>query len=265
MLLTKLFNYFHKKEPIVELTELLHDTKVVDNSVLPSRGLFYPDDFIITLKAADGAAIEKYKKIISENNFDKLSEFISYSLKKFVSMSDGYSHNDIKIIDNLYIMLMIAKLTKGDDVMCRIYNQQTADVEYVPFDENSFAYYDFNKKFAVGDRRLNYKGYYLTIPSIGVQNSIINYVREKKELGQDTDWNFFAYSVGNLTKMTYDEIENYLDIFDDGLTDDDTAVISEGVKLLLNEVMYAVKYNGKEYDLTRVLDFENIFNENIFS
>ena len=83
----------------------------IDLKKLPSQGLFYKDDFEIQIKKAELSDIIEY-----EYNYDREDLGIVITrLKKIVEnnviLSNGYTYNDIKSIDVVFLFLEIVKLT----------------------------------------------------------------------------------------------------------------------------------------------------------
>ena len=90
--------------------------KKVEIKNLPSQGLFYKDDFNISIKRVNIKEITEY-----ENNYDRENlGLVLGRLKKIVEnnivISKGYSFKHIKSIDVIFIFLEIVRFTKEKPV-----------------------------------------------------------------------------------------------------------------------------------------------------
>ena len=101
--------------------------KSIDKKILPSRGLFYKDDFNLKIKKASIEDIKEY-----ESGFNKDLGIIIYKIKKIVEknlvFSSGYKFNDLKSIDVIFIFLEIVKYTKGKPIKIIYNNEETSKV-----------------------------------------------------------------------------------------------------------------------------------------
>jgi hypothetical protein len=83
-------------------------SRKVDLSILPSRGLFYPDDLTIKVTKAieDDIAYYKANYISDSINIIRLIKII---VKNNTILSKGYDFFDISSIDIMYIFFEIVK------------------------------------------------------------------------------------------------------------------------------------------------------------
>ena len=85
----------------------------VDAVGLPSGGRFYPDDAIISVRAAKVGEIRNFS-IVDENNLVDMEEKLNYIVKNCVRIFSGkkkLSYKDILEEDRFYILLSIRDLT----------------------------------------------------------------------------------------------------------------------------------------------------------
>ena len=82
---------------------LLNTRKNINKKELPSQGLFYQDDFEISIKKADFEDIIEYEVNFSKENIGLIIYKVKTIVEKSTILSNNYAFEDIKSIDVVYI------------------------------------------------------------------------------------------------------------------------------------------------------------------
>jgi len=246
---------------------ILNVQKKVDVKTLPSQGLFYNDDFEIYIKKANLEAVIK-----NEHNYDKedLGTVIS-RLKKIVEknviISKNYSYNDIKSIDVVFLFLEIVKFTNGKPITLYFFNDYVGKDEEIKFESSTFNYaeldIDIISKYNKDSKEFDFDGYKYSVPSIGVENSLTNFLLKKsRDLNSEVYNKYsydFLYFLGHKSHLTFDEIENLIQIFNFDMEDDDRKKVRKIVKKLSVIGKYSLKKDSQVIDVTAKIDLGTIW------
>lgn len=161
---------------------------------LPTKGIFYPNDFKIFIRAAKTAEIKDFSLMDETNALDindKINSILSLCAEVRGS-SHLYSFKDIVEDDKMFIVLSIRELTfpKGESVIKLKPLCPQCDFEN-DFDlrTDNLQYYEENKKlqeyYNAAERKYDVKTkdygiITLTPPKIGVMQAITDYAKTKQ-------------------------------------------------------------------------------------
>jgi hypothetical protein len=245
---------------------LLNLQKKLDTKVLPSQGLFYNDDFEIFIKRADTEDIIEYEYNYDFGDVMSVISRIKKVVSKNIILSSGYDFIDVKSIDVIFLFLEIVRFTKNKPISLPYFNDEIGRDDIIEFGQNSFNYFrtdgvmqyydEINKQFIID-------GYKFTLPAIGVEDSITNYLINKSndlDAVKYNDYNYdFAYFLGNKNKITYDEIENLVHIFNFDLSDDEKKKIKKIVNTFQTLQKYSLRKGNRVIDLTSKINLQQIW------
>jgi hypothetical protein len=249
------------------LKGLLNLQRKVNVKSLPSQGLFYGDDFEITIKKADIEDIIEY-----EHNYikDDLSLVIT-KLKKIVEknaiFSTGYSFNDLKSIDIVFLFLEVVRFTKGKAVSLTYFDDEKGQEINIEFSSNYFNYFridnDVMKNYNTETKEFTIEDFKFTLPSIGVENCLTNYLISKSDdsdVDKYTNYNYdFIYFLGNKKSITFNEIDNLIQIFNYDIEESDSKKIRKVIKMFQPIQRYSLKRGNKVIEINSKIDLEKIW------
>jgi len=265
----EMYIYFISKiKQIMSLSNILNKLfktgKKIDTKFLPSRGLFYPDDFEIRIKKASMEDIIRY-----ESSYDGDILTVIKGMKTIISSCTDfgkYSFSHMKSVDLVFLFLEIVAYTNGEPVKFEHLDNETGIEEKLDFGSRNFNYFDMTKygwEYDKENKSFNVDGYNLTMPSIGSESSLDNYFNTK---GSDLDFkkiqrcNFhFLYFTNNKTTLTNNEIENLLIIFNEEISDEEQIKMSKSIDKFLKAFGYNFIKNNKIVDIKSKLDLKQIW------
>ena len=240
--------------------------KRIDTRILPSQGLFYKSDFTLSIKEADRVDIEEYEKNYIKDDIGIIIYYIKKIVERNVILSDGYKYDDIKSIDIIFIFLEIVKLTKNKPIKLKYFDTDTNKEDFIEFGPKYFNYYqlgDMFKYYNYDERSFNIKGYKFTLPSVGIENSLTNFLIIKSEEPDAVKYNDyfydFTYFVGDKNYLNYSEIENLLQIFNFDIDEYEMLVVKEIIEEFSPIQKYSLFKNGKVIELNSKIDLEKIW------
>lgn len=249
------------------LKGLLNLQKKIDVKILPSQGLFYPEDFEITIKKADVEDIIEY-----EHNYikDDLGSIIG-KLKKIVEknslFSHGYEFNDLKSIDIIFLFLEIVKFTKGKSINLTYFDDELGKENAIEFSSNHFNYFKINDslltKYSRESKQFIIDDFKFSLPSIGVENCITNYLISKSDEHDAIKYNDYSYDfiffLGNKRSVSFNEIDNLIQIFNYDIEVEDRKKIRSIIKLFNPIQKYSLKRGNKIIEMNSKIDLEKIW------
>lgn len=190
---------------------------------LPTRGLFYPIETSVAIRAATGSEIRHWSTL-EEKDPSQLDDMVNYIIERCVTIKSLDKDNlflswkDIKEVDRFYLILAIHELTfvNGENkLQVKISDTKKIDarkdmINYISLDPKLMRFYDeiercFILKFKTG------KTIKLDIPSVGVVQWIKNYVIKKQrnqEVIDDEDYLSFAPFIIRNWRGLNDDIYN---------------------------------------------------------
>lgn len=173
---------------------------------LPTQGLFYPDGFEVSIRAARGEEI-KHWSTMNDQDLQQLSrtdDIMSYMIEKCCAVKcpgrAGNCWKDLKNVDRFYILLAIREFTFLDDtnnLMVPLGEGKEMPVtkemiDFVQIPEELMRFYSSEEKcFVLNVNGLTIK---IHIPSIGVNNFIKDYAQRKSQAREMFDQDFITYA-----------------------------------------------------------------------
>jgi len=240
--------------------------KRIDITKLPSQGYFYPKDFEIKVKKATDEDVIEYEFNFNSDNILEVIESIKKIVNKNIFFSKEYKFEDLKSIDIVFIFLEIVKFTIGKEIEIEYFNDDNGKNESINFDSKYFNYFDLKKYFS------NYipeecsflvDGYKFAMPSIGVENSLTQYLFSLSDIPGSERYNDYSYDflffLGRKNNLTFEEIENLVTIFNFDIDDDEKSKIESIIKKFLSIIDYNLKVNNSLVDVKSKLDFQSIW------
>jgi hypothetical protein len=235
----------------------------LDINKFPSMGLFYNNDFKVYIKKMSVEDILIYKKNYDSEDLIKIMDAIRYVVAKYTTYSHNYSLDDISGIDLMYIFFKIIKYTKNKDVSF-IYNYNNI-LKTVNFTESTFKYAKLDEILTAYDKEkkcIKIDEYELKYPTVGIEKSVTNFILEKgrqNDLSNYANCNYnFMYFVPNKNKLTSNEIENLLIIFNDELPDDLKTKFHNVLTILADRFKYKLIA-----DDNNIIDISNVNLKNV--
>lgn len=249
------------------LKGLISENKKLDIKKLPSQGFFYKNNFSIKIKKADIEDIIEYENKFDKNNLIISIECIKKVVKRNVILNNGYSYVDIKSVDIIFIFLEIVKFTTNKEIKIS-YIDKTGKDNFVSFNSDHFNYFSFDefiKYYDDSKKEFIIDGYRFSLPSIGVESSLTNYLgtktdeREIKKLNNSSyDFMFF---LGTKSELTFPEIDNLLDIFNQDLDDVEIDKIKNIVEGFKGMVSYSLIVEGEQIEVKSKIDLHDIWRD----
>ena len=239
----------------------------LDTKILPSQGLFYKKDFEINIKKASKEDILDYEKNYVKDDIGTVIYLIKKIVEKNIKLSGGYVYEDIKSIDIIFIFLEIVKITKGKPINLMYFDKETDKEGKIEFGSKYFNYFQFTNKllqnYSNEDRSFTINGYKYTLPSIGVENSLTNFLIVKS--GEEDAFNYnnytydFTYFVGDKNNLKFKEIENLIQIFNFDMDKDEMKKMKEVIKTFLPLQRYSLKKDGRIVEMNSKINLEKIW------
>jgi len=249
------------------LKGLLNLQKKVDVKSLPSQGLFYKNDFEISIRKAKLEDIIEYEH---EYIKDDLSSVIT-KLKKVVEsntiFSSGYTFNDIKSIDVVFLFLEIVRFTKGKAVNLKYFDDELGEEKDIEFSSNYFNYFrlsdDVMKHHNKETKEFIIDDFKFSLPSIGVENCVTNYLISKSDdydVAKYNEFNYdFIFFLGNKRSVNFNEIDNLIQIFNYDIEESDAKKIRKVIKMFQPIQKYSLKRGDKIIEINSKIDLEKIW------
>lgn len=203
-----------KPQPVPEFREqapLDLGWKNLPLGMLPSKGLFYPENSRIAIRSAEVKEIRQFSMIDEDDMLDidqKLNLVLDACCTiKFGDTDSVVSYKDLKQEDRFFVIMAIRDLTfvkgenrilldgtkkcstKGCNGMEAI-ELRTGVLTNYDLDENLMKFYSFQERqFVFPIRRIG-KTVKMNVPSIGVTKAISDFVRNSVRKGEDVDKSF---------------------------------------------------------------------------
>jgi hypothetical protein len=239
----------------------------VDTKILPSQGLFYKKDFEINIKKASKEDILDYEKNYIKDDVGTVIYLIKKIVEKNTKLSQSYVYEDIKSIDIIFIFLEIVKITKGKPINLLYFDKETDSEGKIEFGSKYFNYFEFTNKllqnYSNEDRSFTINGYKYTLPSIGVENSLTNFLIVKSSEEDAFNYNNytydFTYFVGDKNNLKFKEIENLIQIFNFDMDKDEMKKMKEVIKTFLPLQRYSLKKDGRVVEMNSKINLEKIW------
>jgi hypothetical protein len=247
------------------LKGILNLQKKVDLKLLPSQGLFYKDDFQLYIKKVDLTDIIEYEYKYVKEDLGLIISKVKKIVEKSIIIKNDYTFDDIKSVDIIFLFLEIVRFSKGKPIeIDYIDSGIDKKIEFNPIffnyykiDESTMNHYDeVNKEFFIDD-------YKYSLPTIGVENSLTNFLIHKSKSIDSASYNNYSYDftffVNGKNVLSFSEIENLIQIFNFDLEEDEKLKIKKIVNKFQPLQKYSLIKNGKFIDINSKIDLENIW------
>lgn len=247
---------------ILKSIEFFKTTKKLDITKLPSKAFFYNTDFYIKIKKVELEDIIYYKHNYIADNAIVVIELIKHIVRKNTFYPKGYSFDDVRSIDVVYIFFKLIEWTNKSSLSLKNINPMTGFVDKIPVLDSNFNYFvPLNKYKLVDGEFVTPSGFKFRIPSIKVEDSLTKFITLKFYMGKNEymDANYdFIYFLGKKNNISDDDIESLLDIFSN-MEKSDKEEVHNIVEDFRQFAKYSITYDGLEYSLDGRLDLENAF------
>jgi hypothetical protein len=239
----------------------------IDGTKLPSQNLFYKNDFKIKIKKADQEDIVIYETDFMKDDLGVIINKVKTIVEKNILLSENYIFEDLKSIDVVFLFLEIVKLTTGKKIKINYIDEEESKLETIEFDNKTFNYFQIEDKFLnIYDDKckcFHLDGYSYTLPSIGVENSLTLFLMVKSSENQSSKYSKvdfdFTYFLSDKNFLTFQEIDNLIEIFNYDMDSDEKLKIKKIIKLFEPLQRYSLIKNGKIIDINSKIDLENIW------
>ena len=247
---------------------LTNRTKEIDVKTLPSLGIFYPPDFRIVIKKCDMEDILSYEKDFVPNDITQIINLIKRLLSRSIMLPKKYTFDYVKSIDLIYLFLELVTWTNSKKINFNLYHSITGNIVHVvEFGKDSFNYFDtkpFIDNFDFETREFVIDEWRFSVPSVGVETSIMEYLHFKRsqgtslELLNNLDYNFM-YFLGNRNVVSVEEIDNIVTIFNEDLDEDSKKKVTQIVEMFKDLSKYTVSWQGAVYEISNKIDLASIW------
>jgi hypothetical protein len=246
---------------------VLNLEKRIDVKTLPSQGLFYKDDFSIKIKRVDIEDIIEYEHDFIKNNVGLIIYKIKRIVKKNIIIENNYSFNDIKSIDIVYLFLEIVRFTKNEPIKFKYFDEIINGEKMIEFGSKYFNYFNIDnnlmKMYNNIDKCFDIDGYKYSLPSIGIEDSLTNYLVVKSDSVNNHIYNTYFYDFTHFildrNKLSISEIDNLIQIFNFDIDESELNKIKNIVEIFLPLQRYSLVEEGKVIDISAKIDLEKIW------
>jgi len=249
------------------LKGLLNLQKKVDIKSLPSQGLFYNNDFEIIIKKADVGDIIEYEHDYIKDDLGLVITKLKKIVEKNTTFSSGYNFNDIKSIDVVFIFLEIVRFTKGKAVNLTYFDDELGEEKIIEFSSNYFNYFRLSEEvmehYNKDSKEFIIEDFKFSLPSIGVENCVTNYLIDKSDdydVAKYNEFNYdFIFFLGNKRSINFNEIDNLIQIFNYDIEESDSKKVRKVIKMFQPIQRYSLKRGNKVIEINSKIDLEKIW------
>ncbi len=245
---------------------LLNRYKEIDVKDLPSQGYFYNEDFRVSIKKADIGDIIEYEHNYQEDNISIIINKVKDVVRKNTKLNSNYTFRDVKSIDIVFLFCEIVKYTKGYNIKVHYIDEETGDRSYIKFNKENFNYFtltddilsNYNKK----ERLFEFFGYKYTLPSIGIEDCITNFLMSKSNVNNSNYGKYFygfTYFLGHKNKLTFDEIDNLINIFNYEIEEEELKKIKKILKMFEPMQVYSLSKGDKVININSKIDMAKVW------
>ena len=241
--------------------------KKIDVKILPSQGLFYRDDFKISIKKVDKKEIIEYETEYDREDLGLVLRRLKKIVENNTILPKEYTFKHIKSIDVIFIFLEIVKFTNNKPIQLEYFNDEIGAVDKINFDENNFNYCrldeEIMKNWDSKERCFVINGYKFSLPSIGIENSLTNFLIKKsydEDSNKYNEYNYnFTYFLGDKEFINFDEIENLIQIFNFDMEEDEFEKTEDLVRLFIPLQRYSLIKNNKVIEMSSKINLQEIW------
>jgi hypothetical protein len=249
------------------LKGLLNLQKKVDIKSLPSQGLFYNNDFEIIIKKANVGDIIEYEHDYIKDDLGLVITKLKKIVEKNTTFSSGYNFNDIKSIDVVFIFLEIVRFTKGKAVKLTYFDDELGEEKIIEFSSNYFNYFRLSEEvmehYNKDSKEFIIEDFKFSLPSIGVENCVTNYLIDKSDdydVAKYNEFNYdFIFFLGNKRSVNFNEIDNLIQIFNYDIEESDSRKVRKVIKMFQPIQKYSLKRGNKIIEINSKIDLEKIW------
>ena len=246
------------------VNSILGQHKKLNIENLPSQGLFYKDNFEIHIKKATMDSIIEYELNYDNTNIALILNRLKKTVFDNVIIKNG-NVNDIKNIDIIFIFFEIVKFTTKKEILIE-YSTKIGDKTKIEFCSENFNYLNLSRHMSHYDsntKEFNISGYRYSLPSVGVENSLTEFLIDASNLKNHkklSEYNYdFIYFLCHKNTLTFSEIENLIEIFNYDLDQGELDLISNIVNIFSGFQHYSLKKNNDCIDITGKINLRDIW------
>ena len=148
-----------------------------------------------------------------------------------------------------------------------IRNESTGKKDVIEFDHVNFNYFKIGEDIMnnYNDKEKNFfiNGYKYSIPTIGVENSLTNFLISKSKSPDAEVYNDyfygFTYFIGDKSSLSFDEIENLIQIFNFDIDESELSKIKDILKIFAPMQHYSLISDGKVIEISSKINLEKIW------
>lgn len=246
---------------------ILNTQKKINLKELPSQGLFYQDDFELSIKKASIEDIIEYEYNYEKDDLGLVITRIKKIVERGTILSKEYTFADIKSIDVVFLFLEIVKFTNGNPVVLTYFNDLKGQDESISFDASNFNYFKLSNKimskYNKESKEFIIDGFKYSAPSIGAENCITQFLISKANDPNAMKYNNYSYDflyfLGHKRNITFSEIENLIQIFNFDLQESELKSIKKITKDLSVISRYSLIRDSKIIDVSAKIDLHKIW------
>ena len=246
---------------------LLNLQKEINLNLLPSQGLFYKDDFKMWIKRADMEDIIEYEYNFIKDNLSVVINKLKRIVEKNTTFTTGYSFNDIRSIDVVFIFLEIVKFTNAKPIKLSYQDEEEGIEKTIDFDSNFFNYFKIEdglmSKYDKESKEFIVDGYKYSLPTIGAENCLTRFLVSKSSLPGSSRYNNFTYDftyfLGGRNHLHFSEIENLIQIFNFDMDSSEKGKVKSVVRLFSPLQKYSLIKDDKVIDINSKINLEDIW------
>lgn len=245
----------------------LNPQKKIDLKKLPSLGLFYQDDFEISIKKANLDDIIEYEHGYVKDDIGLVIKKLKRIVSNNTIFPKKYDAEDIKSIDVVFIFLEIVRITKGKPISLRYFDKDigvedniefsSAYFNYFKLDDSLMHFYDINNKQFIIDE------YRFSLPSMGLETCLTNFLIDKSTQLDSIKYNNydydFTYFLSDKKRISFSEIENLIHIFNFDIDVEEKIKIKKIIGLFQPIQRYSLRKGSKIIEINSQIDLENIW------
>lgn len=192
----------------------------ISRESLPSKSLFYDNDIAVTIKAATTAEIKHYSSMDDEDPMEvnrHVADILNTCCKVIKGDSVELSYKDLSDFDKVYTFFAIRDRTflahkresnltnKSECPHCGHKNSKNISNEtfgYYDIPKSVMKYYnELERCFVLSDESLGKEPLKIYVPTVGVTEKIVDYIRRKEIEKQSGEGGY--YNANDLTIIMY--------------------------------------------------------------
>lgn len=248
------------------LKSTLNQKKKIDVKKLPSQGLFYKDNFEMYIKKADIEDINEYEYKYDKEDLSSIIYKLKNIVQKNIILPKKYSFTDIKSIDIIFIFLEIVKFTNNKEIILKYLDDDNKE-KSIEFSSKYFNYFNVGheliNKYDSNNKQFIIDDYRFSLPSIGIENSITNFLISKADDLDADKYNKYTYDfmffLGDKKRIKYSEIDNLIQIFNFDIEDSEMKKIKKIIEIFQPMQKYSLKVNDKIIEINSQINLETIW------